>query len=175
MEELQARVTAEQGEKAELINRSKMLVQTLKVCSCHGSHPAHWQKVSPAHAPHYSCRVLLQLRKEELRQLRARQAAPADAEEDALSREFAGSVTLTFREDRTVTLTPAQAGPRAQLVIARRAMCGDAAHCTSLAALAPAVCCQSTGACSRRACSCPAQLVLRAEGHVVGKSQGRRV
>ncbi|KAK9835392.1 hypothetical protein WJX81_006933 [Elliptochloris bilobata] len=78
MEELQARVTAEQGEKAELTNRSKILVQTLK------------------------------LRKEELRQLRARQAAPADAEEDALSREFAGSVTLTFREDRTVTLTPAQ-------------------------------------------------------------------
>ncbi len=52
-----------------------------------------------------------QLRKEELRQLRQRQAAPADAEEDALSREFAGSVTLTFREDRTVTLTPQQARP----------------------------------------------------------------
>lgn len=31
MEELQARVTAEQGEKAELISRSKILVQTLKV------------------------------------------------------------------------------------------------------------------------------------------------
>ncbi len=43
MEELQARVTAEQGEKAELINRSKMLVQTLKVCSWHCSHLPHWQ------------------------------------------------------------------------------------------------------------------------------------
>ena len=42
MEELQARVTAEQGEKAELINRSKMLVQTLKVCSWHGWHHPHW-------------------------------------------------------------------------------------------------------------------------------------
>ena len=123
MEELQARVTAEQGEKAELINRSKMLVQTLKVCSWHGSHQAHWWLVSPAHAPHYSRHVLSQLRKEELRQLRVRQAAPADAEEDALSREFAGSVTLTFREDRTVTLTPAQAGPQAQLVVNARRGC----------------------------------------------------
>ena len=50
-----------------------------------------------------------QVRKEELRQLRARQAAHADAEEDALRRKFAGNVTLTFRSDRTVTLTPQQA------------------------------------------------------------------
>ncbi len=35
MEELQARVTAEQGEKAELISRSKVLVQTLKVRATH--------------------------------------------------------------------------------------------------------------------------------------------
>ncbi len=61
-----------------------------------------------------------QLRKEELRQLRQRQAAPADAEEDALAREFAGSVTLTFREDRTVTLTPAQARPRPPPLWARQ-------------------------------------------------------
>ena len=54
-----------------------------------------------------------QMRKEELRQLRARQAAHADVEEDALLRKFNGSVTLTFRADRTVTLTPQQA--RAQL------------------------------------------------------------
>ena len=74
-----------------------------------------------------------QLRKEELRQLRQRQAAPADAEEDALAREFAGSVTLTFREDRTVTLTPAQA---------RRGRClsgrGSAAEPPSLRQRGPA-------------------------------------
>ena len=35
MEELQSRVTAEQGEKAELISRSKVLVQTLKVRASH--------------------------------------------------------------------------------------------------------------------------------------------
>ena len=51
----------------------------------------------------------MQLRTEELRALRDRQAAPADAEEDELSREFSGSVTLTFREDEEVTLTPEQA------------------------------------------------------------------
>ena len=49
------------------------------------------------------------MRKEELRQLRARQTAHADAVEDALLRKFHGSVTLTFRADRTVTLTPHQA------------------------------------------------------------------
>ena len=56
-----------------------------------------------------------------MRQLRARQAAPADAEEDALSREFAGSVTLTFREDRSIVLTPAQA--RAQACLRQLCRC----------------------------------------------------
>ena len=44
-----------------------------------------------------------------MRQLRARQAAQVDAEEDALLCKFTGSVTLTFRADRRVTLTPEQA------------------------------------------------------------------
>lgn len=47
-----------------------------------------------------------------MRQLRARQAAQADAEENALLCKFAGSVTLTFRADRRVTLTPQQARAR---------------------------------------------------------------
>ena len=51
-----------------------------------------------------------------MRQLRARQAAQADAEENALLCKFAGSVTLTFRADRRVTLTPQQA--RAEMVFA---------------------------------------------------------
>ena len=77
-----------------------------------------------------------QLRKEELRQLRARQAAPADAEEDALSREFAGSVTLTFREDRSIVLTPAQARPKPA--------CGcSAAASAAVLYLDKAMCCYS--------------------------------
>lgn len=32
----------------------------------------------------------------------------AEAEEDDLSRAFRGGVTLTFREDATITLTPEQ-------------------------------------------------------------------
>ena len=58
----------------------------------------------------------LQTRREEVRQLRARQAAQADAEENALLCKFAGSVTLTFRADRRVTLTPQQARARKSLL-----------------------------------------------------------
>jgi hypothetical protein len=50
-----------------------------------------------------------QLRQEELRKLRERQAAAVDADEADLAREFSGSVTLTLNEQQEVTLSPDQA------------------------------------------------------------------
>ena len=47
-------------------------------------------------------------RDEEMKRLRERQSASADGDEDDLSKAFQGAVTLTFREDATVTLTPEQ-------------------------------------------------------------------
>lgn len=49
-----------------------------------------------------------QLRKEELRKLRERQAAAVDADEEDLAREFSGAVRLTVHEQREVTLSPEQ-------------------------------------------------------------------
>ena len=49
-----------------------------------------------------------QLRKEELRKLRERQAAAVDADEEDLAREFSGAVRLTVNEQREVTLSPEQ-------------------------------------------------------------------
>jgi hypothetical protein len=51
---------------------------------------------------------MLQLRKEELRKLKERQAAAVDADEEDLAREFSGSVRLTVHEQQDVTLTPDQ-------------------------------------------------------------------
>lgn len=51
---------------------------------------------------------LLQLRKEELRKLRERQATAVDADEEDLAREFSGSVRLTVHEQQDVTLSPDQ-------------------------------------------------------------------
>ena len=48
------------------------------------------------------------MREEELRKLAERQAVAGDAEEDELAKNFAGSVTLTLREDHEITLTPEQ-------------------------------------------------------------------
>lgn len=50
----------------------------------------------------------MQLRKEELRKLRERQAAAVDADEEDLAREFSGAVRLTVHEQQEVTLTPDQ-------------------------------------------------------------------
>ena len=50
----------------------------------------------------------VQLRKEELRKLRERQAAAVDADEEDLAREFSGAVRLTVHEQQEVTLSPDQ-------------------------------------------------------------------
>ena len=41
--------------------------------------------------------------------MKQRQSLAAEADEDELSKAFKGGVTLTFREDETITLTPEQA------------------------------------------------------------------
>ncbi|MCJ1422316.1 hypothetical protein MMC29_000196 [Sticta canariensis] len=78
MDELQDQLKQLQGEKAELSSRNRMLSSA---CD---------------------------MRDEELRALAERQATTNDAEEDELAKSFAGSVTLTLREDREITLTPEQ-------------------------------------------------------------------
>ena len=50
----------------------------------------------------------MQLRKEELRKLRERQAAAVDAHEEDLAREVSGAVRLTVHEQQKVTLSPDQ-------------------------------------------------------------------
>lgn len=51
------------------------------------------------------------MRREELRQLRLRQAAHADVEEESLVRRYSGNIPLTFRAERTFTLTPQEVRP----------------------------------------------------------------
>ncbi|KAK9917739.1 hypothetical protein WJX75_007649 [Coccomyxa subellipsoidea] len=78
IEELQNKLTALQAQRTQLTSRSHMLA------------------------------TARQLRKEELRKLRERQAAAVDADEEDLAREFSGAVRLTVNEQREVTLSPEQ-------------------------------------------------------------------
>ncbi|EIE20548.1 hypothetical protein COCSUDRAFT_57694 [Coccomyxa subellipsoidea C-169] len=78
IEELQNKLTALQSQRTQLTSRSHMLA------------------------------TARQLRKEELRKLRERQAAAVDADEEDLAREFSGAVRLTVHEQREVTLSPDQ-------------------------------------------------------------------
>ncbi|CAL8464934.1 g4469 [Coccomyxa elongata] len=78
IEELQNKLTVLQAQRTQLTSRSHMLA------------------------------TARQLRKEELRKLRERQAAAVDADEEDLAREFSGAVRLTVHEQQEVTLSPDQ-------------------------------------------------------------------
>ncbi len=130
IEELQARLNAEQSENAGVIGRLESLVAAVEVsrlrCRKKRLVCKHLQRRARPHqakghqwATCGHCFGGAQLRKEELRQLRTRQAVDAGLEEEAMLRKFTGDVTLTFRADRTVMLTPQQAR-RARASLERR-------------------------------------------------------